>query len=224
MNNFIIQIKNLSKKYDSQMALQNINFNIKKGEICAIIGNSGCGKSTLLKIIGLLDNDFEGIILFEDQDISKISTNNKRSIRKYKIGFVYQFHFLIPELTIAQNIALSLSLHNTKPSVKKEKIISLLNKINLLNKIDNFPYELSGGEKQRVAIARALAHNPAIIIADEPTGNLDVNNTKNTFQLLINMAKNNNTTIIIATHNNKIAEQCDKIINLTNQSYLQQQI
>lgn len=217
MNAAIIQVKHLSKKYDRQIIFHDFNLNINKGEICAIVGSSGCGKSTLLQIIGLLDNNFYGVLLIDNQDVSVISNNEKRKMRKYKIGFIYQFHFLIPELTVEQNVALSLKLQNASQEFIKNKVDFLLQKIALQHKSQNFPHELSGGEKQRIAISRALAHNPSIILADEPTGNLDPKNTEKIFQILQNTVKTSQTTVILATHNMKIAEKCDQIINLSNQ-------
>lgn len=217
MSSSIINIENLSKKYDRQQVLNHINCNIRKGEICTIIGSSGCGKSTFLQILGLLDNDFSGRVLIDNNNIQNINNEKKRKIRKYAIGFVYQFHFLIPELTIAQNIALSLSLQKTSKKLIQEKVHYLLKKINLADKEKKFPHTLSGGERQRVAIARAIAHDPKIIIADEPTGNLDPQNTENIFQILYDIAKNNKTTVILATHNMQIAQKCDQIIDLSHQ-------
>lgn len=214
MSKIILQAQNLSKSFAEKKILKNINFEVVEREICAVIGSSGCGKSTLLQICGLLDNNFEGEILLNKNPTKNLSSKEKTTLRKFEIGFVYQFHFLIPELTVFQNAAISLQIQKIPTQEIKIRIEALLKNLDIFEQKDQFPHQISGGQAQRLAIARSIAHKPKLIIADEPTGNLDAQNTENIFQIFQEIAQKHNTAILLATHNLKLAQNCHQIIDL----------
>jgi lipoprotein-releasing system ATP-binding protein len=196
----MIKIRNLTHYYNKDLALDNINLEIKKGEFVAIIGESGSGKSTLLSVLSTLLKPSEGNIVYEGTNYKDIK--NIDTFRRENIGFIFQFHYLINYLSVKENI----NLANEKAS--KEEIFDLLNSLGIENLIDKYPTEISGGQRQRVAIARALINNPKVIFADEPTGNLDSKNSLNVFELFSTLAKNG-TTIIVATHDKELALKAD---------------
>lgn len=202
-SSIILLCKDISKCYDNYCVFNDFNLDIHNGEIVSIIGPSGSGKSTLLHIIALLDVPSSGSVttpLFKEKDYA--------SIRKNHIGFIYQYHFLIDELTILENIMISYDKKDVSYALK------ILDSLNILDKKDSFPYQLSGGQKQRSAIARAIINCPNIIIADEPTGNLDKDNAENVQNILISYTKENGSTLIFATHDNNFAKKADRIICL----------
>ena len=219
MNNFL-ELKNISKIFKIEKkikVLKNLSYNFKKGKIYSIMGPSGSGKSTLLNIISLIDKPSIGLVKFQNNQID-LNDNEKNDIfRSKNIGIVYQQNNLLPDFTALENIYLaSLAFANNKDlAVAKAK--NLLKKIGLSNRSDNFPSELSGGEAQRVAIARAIVNDPAIILADEPTGSLDINTAKNIFQLLKNQ-KRSGRLIIFATHNRFFANKADYLLEIKNGS------
>jgi lipoprotein-releasing system ATP-binding protein len=196
----MIKIRNLTHYYNKDLALDNINLEIKKGEFVAIIGESGSGKSTLLSVLSTLLKPSEGNIVYEGTNYKDIK--NIDTFRRENIGFIFQFHYLINYLSVKENI----NLANEKAS--KEEIFDLLNSLGIENLIDKYPTEISGGQRQRVAIARALINNPKVIFADEPTGNLDSKNSLNVFELFSTLAKKG-TTIIVATHDKELALKAD---------------
>lgn len=196
----MIKTTNLTHYYNKDLALDNINLEIKKGEFVAIIGESGSGKSTLLSVLSTLLKPSEGNIVYEGTNYKDIK--NIDTFRRQNIGFIFQFHYLINYLSIKENI----NLVNEKAS--KQEIIELLKSLGIENLIDKYPNEISGGQRQRVAIARALINNPKVIFADEPTGNLDSKNSLNVFELFSTLAKKG-TTIIVATHDKKLALKAD---------------
>ena len=198
----MIKVTNLTHYYNKDLALENINLEIKSGEFIAIIGESGSGKSTLLSILSTLLKPTSGDIVYEKINYKDIK--NIDDFRKNNIGFIFQFHYLINYLSVKENI----NLANEKAS--KEEIFNLLKLLGIQNLIDKYPNEISGGQRQRVAIARALINNPKIIFADEPTGNLDSKNSLNVFELFKTLA-NIGTTIIVATHDKSLAELANKI-------------
>ncbi len=198
----MMTITNLTHYYNKDLALENINLEIKSGEFIAIIGESGSGKSTLLSVLSTLLKPTSGDIIYENTDYKDIK--NIDDFRKNNIGFIFQFHYLINYLSVKENI----NLANEKAS--KEEIFDLLKLLGIENLIDKYPNEISGGQRQRVAIARALINNPKIIFADEPTGNLDSKNSLNVFELFKTFA-NKGTTIIVATHDKSLAELANKI-------------
>ena len=198
----MMKVTNLTHYYNKDLALENINLEIKSGEFIAIIGESGSGKSTLLSVLSTLLKPTSGDIVYENINYKDIK--NIDDFRKNNIGFIFQFHYLINYLSVKENI----NLANEKAS--KEEIFDLLKLLGIQNLIDKYPNEISGGQRQRVAIARALINNPKIIFADEPTGNLDSKNSLNVFELFKTFA-NKGTTIIVATHDKSLAELANKI-------------
>jgi putative ABC transport system ATP-binding protein len=196
----MIKIRNLTHYYNKDLALDNINLEIEKGEFVAIIGESGSGKSTLLSVLSTLLKPSEGNIVYEGTNYKEIK--NIDNFRRENIGFIFQFHYLINYLSVKENI----NLANEKAS--KEEIFDLLNSLGIENLIDKYPNEISGGQRQRVAIARALINSPKVIFADEPTGNLDSKNSLNVFDLFSTLAKKG-TTIIVATHDKELALKAD---------------
>ena len=192
--------------------LKNINFEIKKNERVALIGESGSGKTSLLMLMSGLENPSKGSIIFENKDFSKISEEQKTAIRKKKIGLVFQQFYLIPNYTALENVMFPMQINKIKN--EKEKANLLLSDIGLEKRKNNLPSELSGGEQQRVAIARAISFNPEVILADEPTGNLDRKNTELVCNLLLNYSKKKKISLFLVTHNINLANRCDRVINL----------
>ena len=192
--------------------LKNINFEIKKNERVALIGESGSGKTSLLMLMSGLENPSSGSIIFENKDFSKISEEQKTAIRKKKIGLVFQQFYLIPNYTALENIMFPMQINKIKN--EKENATLILSEIGLDHRKDNLPSELSGGEQQRVAIARAISFNPEIILADEPTGNLDRKNTEIVSNLLFDYSKKKKISLFLVTHNTNLAKKCDRVINL----------
>lgn len=210
----ILEVKNLSKIYGKDetkvVALDNVSFSVKQGEFIAIIGPSGSGKSTLLHILGGVDVPTKGSVIINGTDISTLDETNLAIFRRRQIGLIYQFYNLIPILTVEENLTLPLLLDGRKPN---QKIIdSLVKTLGLENRLKHLPSQLSGGQQQRVSIGRALMNNPALMLADEPTGNLDSENTKEIISLLKKFNKENNQTLIVITHDEKIALAADRVI------------
>ena len=201
----MIKVRNLTHYYNKDLALENINLEIKKGQFIAIIGESGSGKSTLLSILSTLLKPTSGEIIYENINYKDIK--NIDDFRRKSIGFIFQFHYLINYLSVKENI----NLANEKAT--KEEIFDLLKLLNIENLINKYPDEISGGQRQRVAIARALINNPKVIFADEPTGNLDSNNSLKVFELFKELSKKG-TTIIVATHDKNLAKMANKIYEL----------
>ena len=196
--------------------LKNINFEIKKNERVAIIGESGSGKTSLLMLMSCLEKPTTGSIIFNNEDFSKLSEKKKTEIRKTKIGLIFQQFYLIPNYTALENVMFPMQINRIKDEYKKA--ISLLSEIGLASQKNNLPSELSGGEQQRVAIARAISFGPEIILADEPTGNLDEKNTKLVSNLLLDYSKRKKISLVLVTHNMKLAKKCDRIIKLLDGS------
>ncbi len=192
--------------------LKNINLEIKKNERVAITGESGSGKTSLLMLMSGLENPSTGSIIFQNQDLSTISEEQKTAIRKKKIGLVFQQFYLIPNYTALENVMFPMQINKIKN--EKEKATSILFDFGLEHRKNNLPSELSGGEQQRVAIARAISFNPEIILADEPTGNLDKKNTELVSNLLLNYSKEKKISLVLVTHNINLAKMCDRVINL----------
>jgi putative ABC transport system ATP-binding protein len=194
-------------------ALSNVNFEVSKGEFVAIMGPSGCGKSTLLNILGLLDNSDSGEFYFEGVEVSRFSEKQRTDLRKGNIGFIFQSFNLIDELTIFENVELPLLAMNVQQSKRKTRVDEILEQMRIGHRRDHFPRQLSGGQQQRAAIARALITKPKLILADEPTGNLDSTNGEQVMQLLEEM-NSTGTTIIMVTHSLNHAERAHRIVNL----------
>ncbi len=212
----ILEIKNLCKVYGKGetevKALDNVSFEVEQGEFVAIVGPSGSGKSTLLHILGGVDSPTSGVVNIAGTDISKLNETKLAIFRRRQIGLIYQFYNLIPILNVEENMTLPLLLDGKKPDKKLLK--DLLEKLGLTERLRHLPNQLSGGQQQRVSIGRALMNNPALLLADEPTGNLDSENSKEIVSLLRKFNKENNQTVIIITHDERIALSADRIITI----------
>lgn len=212
----ILEVKNLSKTYGKGetmvKALDNVSFSVEQGEFVAIIGPSGSGKSTLLHILGGVDVASSGSVIINNTDISTLNETKLAIFRRRQIGLIYQFYNLIPILTVEENMTLPLLLDGIKPD--KRQIDGLINILGLKQRMNHLPNQLSGGQQQRVAIGRALVNNPALMLADEPTGNLDSSNSKEIISLLRKFNREHNQTVIIITHDEKIALSADRIISI----------
>lgn len=206
----LIQIKNLSKEFGKVKALDNINLNIYKGEWLAIMGPSGSGKSTLLNILSLMDDPSSGKYILDNEDLEQINEEQKITLHREKIGLIFQQFHLIPYLSALENVMLSQYYHS---SVDEEDAKAVLEKVGLSHRLSHLPSQLSGGEQQRVCIARALINNPEILLADEPTGNLDEANEKIVLQTLQKL-KNEGKTIVLITHNPELAKFADRTLIL----------
>ena len=221
----MITITNLSKHFRTEdvetIALNNVSFEVKDGEFVAIMGPSGCGKSTLLNILGLLDNPTSGTYLLGDHDVSQLRERDRTNVRKGEIGFVFQSFNLIDELTVAENIELPLTYLNMKAGERKERVQQIMKRMAISHRAHHFPHQLSGGQQQRVAIARAVVFGPKLILADEPTGNLDSKNGAEVMQLLTQLNQEG-TTIIMVTHNEHDAQMAQRTIHLFDGKIVEQ--
>ena len=219
-NDIILQTRKLSKFYHDPVefqALKNIDLDIRYGEFVSIVGASGSGKSTLLYVLSTLDTDYKGSIIFDQQDLSTLSKNDQAEIRNEKIGFVFQFHYLLPEFTVLENVSLP-AMKLGKKSIEEihEDAMSRLKLLGMEDQALKKANKLSGGQQQRAAIARALINMPKIIFGDEPTGNLDSKNSHNVFDIFKDLKKEFNQTICIVTHDMHLADQTDRIITLSD--------
>ena len=221
----MIQLNNIKKVYSIEdvetWALREVNLEIKKGEFVAIMGPSGCGKSTLLNILGLIDNPTEGTYMLNKQDVSMLSESKRTDIRKGMIGFVFQSFNLIDELNVYENIELPLLYMGISASERKKRVEAVMEQLSMSHRRRHYPRQLSGGQQQRVAIARAIVAQPSIILADEPTGNLDSKNSKEVMNMLQQLHKQG-TTIIMVTHSLHDASYAERIINLYDGQVVEQ--
>lgn len=218
MSEPIITLQNVSKSFgqnsSSIQVLEDLSLDLKKGESLALVGASGSGKSTLLHVICGLEKPNKGNVYIKGVNITDLSADERSLFRGKEVGFVYQFHHLLPDLTALENIALPAMLSGIGKEEAFEISASLLEQVNLNDKKENRPNELSGGERQRVAIARAMSNNPSCLIMDEPTGNLDKKNVENFMNLLMDMVSTREIALIIATHDNNVSSRLDKLLNL----------
>jgi putative ABC transport system ATP-binding protein len=214
----MIRLQNIEKVYRTDtvetLAVNGINLDIAKGEFLSIMGPSGCGKSTLLNIIGLLDDPSKGSIRIDNQDTKNLSDQQLAKFRNQKIGFIFQSYHLINDLQVLDNVALPLLYRNSTEKERKALAAAALEKVGLSNRIKHFPTQLSGGQRQRVAIARAMVGSPQIILADEPTGNLDSAMGNEIMDILIGLNKQEDTTIIMVTHDENMAQKTHRLIRL----------
>jgi lipoprotein-releasing system ATP-binding protein len=214
----MIRISNLCKSFpmggQELTVLKGINLEIARGTMLAIVGASGAGKSTLLHIIGTLDRPTSGTVTFEGQDLFKLSDQRQAEFRNRRIGFVFQFHHLLPEFTALENVCLPAYIQNRPAMEIREEAVSLLKEVGLEARLHHKPGELSGGEQQRVAVARALMQRPDVVLADEPTGNLDTHTGEALFGLLRTLNRDRGITFVIVTHNEKLSAQTDRIIHM----------
>lgn len=214
----MIRLQNVEKVYRTDaietLALSNINLNIGRGEFLSIMGPSGCGKSTLLNIMGLLDVSTKGQVLIDNEDTSNLSDKAMASFRNKKIGFIFQSYHLINDLSVQDNVELPLLYRNSSAKQRKQLSAEALQKVGLSNRMKHFPKQLSGGQKQRVAIARAIVGNPEIILADEPTGNLDSAMGDEIMNILLHLNSSEGTTIIMVTHDEYMAKKTHRLVRL----------
>lgn len=210
----MVKAEGINKHYGDFHALKNVSLEIGQGEIVSIVGASGAGKTTLLQILGTLQNPDSGRILYNETDISRLSARSLARFRNEHIGFVFQFHHLLPEFTAHENVCIPGFIYTRSRKAVEERAKELLYFLGLKDRLGHKPAELSGGEKQRVAIARALINKPSVVLADEPSGNLDSNNTQELYSLILSLREKYNQTFIIVTHNNDLANVSDRILTM----------
>lgn len=220
MSDVILSCLNLGKTYyDATVAvdvLKNVDFTINRGDRIAIVGPSGSGKSTLLHLLGGLDNPGNGEVRMQGVAWKSLSEKKRCELRNRQLGFIYQFHHLLPEFSAMENVAMPLLLGRESIAVAREKALAILDKVGLANRATHKPSQLSGGERQRVAIARALVHQPQCVLADEPTGNLDNATAVNIIELMLELNRSLNTALVIVTHDQNLASRMDKILTIQN--------
>lgn len=218
MSEKIVQVSGISKSYiigkRELQVLKGIDFTIDRGEIIAVIGASGAGKSTLLHIVGTLDKPTGGKVLFDGEDVFKLTDEKIARFRSLQIGFVFQFHHLLPEFTALENVAMPAMIAGMKMGQVKGRALDLLAEVGLADRAEHRPSELSGGEQQRVAVARALINGPKVVLADEPSGNLDSVNAESLHRLLLDLCRNHSTTFLIATHNDHLTSLAHRVFKI----------
>lgn len=210
----MLKAENIKKSFGNLHVLKGISLDIPTGKIHSIVGASGAGKTTLLQILGTLSQPDSGRIFFDDKNISSFSEREIAAFRNKQIGFVFQFHHLLPEFTALENVCIPAFIAKTTKTEAEKKAMKLLDYLGLADRRNHKPSELSGGEKQRVAVARALVNNPSVVLADEPTGNLDSENRHDLHELLFSLRDDFGQTFIIVTHDDNFAERSDKIIHI----------
>lgn len=213
MNNILIKIKDLTKTYVEGSirteVLKGVNLEVPAGKMCAIVGQSGSGKSTLLHILGTLDEATSGEIYYLNTNLNTLKGQKKAIFRNRNIGFIYQFHHLLNDFSVLENIEIPLLIAGSSKQIARNKALEMLDNVKLSHRKNFTPSDLSGGERQRVAIARALINKPALILADEPTGNLDFENAYNVFSLFESLVHESQTTVLMVTHDQELAQKCD---------------
>ena len=210
----MIEIENINKSYGSLQVLRDVCVDIHQGEVVSIVGPSGAGKTTLLQIIGTLDRPDSGSIIFNGTDVLKLKGRELAHFRNRNIGFVFQFHQLLPEFTALENVAMPALLGGTRQSKAYKRAGELLEYMGLSERVDHKPAQLSGGESQRVAVARALINNPGVILADEPSGSLDSQNKRELHDLFFRLRSEMNQTFVIVTHDEQLAQQADRVLHM----------
>ena len=212
----MIELKGIKKNYGKLEILKGIDLTVKKGECISIVGSSGAGKSTLLQIIGTLDSANEGQLLIDNKDIDKLNKAQLSRFRNKNIGFIFQFHNLLPEFSALENICIPAFIAGISQKDAEKSAIELLKRLKLENRANHKPSQLSGGEQQRVAVARALINQPTILLADEPSGNLDSKNADDLHKLIIEVNREFNQTCIVVTHNNDFANMAHRKLTITD--------
>jgi len=210
----MLTARNIHKKYNHLEVLKGVDIEIQKGEIVSIVGSSGAGKSTLLHILGTLDKSDAGEIIINNQPVHQLNNRKLAAFRNRQIGFVFQFHHLLPEFTALENVCIPGWIAGRKKKEVEEKAAGLLDILGLSERMDNKPQQLSGGEQQRVAVARALINDPSLVMADEPTGNLDSVNARELHQLFLDLRSKFDQTFLIVTHNEELARMSDRIMQM----------
>lgn len=210
----MIKAIDIQKSYGNLNVLRGVNLEVEAGEIVSIVGKSGAGKSTLLHILGTLDSADTGTLLINGEDINKLNTKKLAAFRNKNVGFVFQFHHLLPEFTALENVCMPAFIQNVSEAKAQVRAKELLDYLGLSDRLTHKPSELSGGEQQRVAVARSLMNQPAIVFADEPSGNLDSSSSQELHQLLFNLRQDFNQTFIIVTHNEELAQMSDRRLEM----------
>ena len=217
-NSILLQCDNLCKSYQEGSVhtdvLHNVSFSMIPGELMAIVGSSGSGKSTLLHLLGGLDTPSSGDVIFNGQAMSKLSSSAKAGLRNRELGFIYQFHHLLPDFTALENVAMPLLIGKQKPAEAQQRAMEMLKAVGLEKRSHHRPSELSGGERQRVAIARSLVNNPRLVLADEPTGNLDARNANSIFELLGELNVRQGTAFLVVTHDLQLAKRMSRQLEM----------
>ncbi len=221
MDTPFLDVRNVKKSFllgaKEMTVIKGVSLTLQEGEFVSIMGPSGSGKSTLLYLLGLLEHPTDGKILLENVETNTLDEKNLSILRNKKLGFVFQFHFLLPEFTALENVMVPLMIDGTRKNDElKERAVSLLNEVGLANRMHHKPHELSGGEQQRVAIARAMSNEPSMILADEPTGNLDTENSQHVFEIFMRLNKEKKKTIVFVTHNPELSRRTDRIIQIVD--------
>lgn len=212
----MVEAKNISKSFGDLKVLKGLDFKAEKGELVSIVGASGAGKTTFLQILGSLENPDQGQLFIQDTDVFQLKPKKLAQFRNEHIGFIFQFHHLLPEFTALENVCIPGLIAKRKKSEIEKRGLELLNYLGLKSRVNHKPSELSGGEQQRVAVARALINNPALILADEPTGNLDSKNADELHQLFLDLKKEFGNTFIVITHNKELAEIADRKLTMVD--------
>ncbi|MCT4581602.1 MAG: ABC transporter ATP-binding protein [Flavobacteriales bacterium] len=210
----MIKTQNIKKFFGALEVLKGVDIEIQKGEIVSIVGSSGAGKTTFLQILGTLDIPDSGQIIFEQQELSQLNKKELANFRNQNIGFIFQFHHLLPEFTALENVCIPAFLAKKNKKETQEKALALLKRLGLEQRADHKPSQLSGGEQQRVSVARALINDPQLILADEPSGNLDSKNARELHQLFFDLRNEFNQTFVIVTHNEELAEMADRKLTM----------
>lgn len=220
MSNNLLHLENVGRHFDNGSEkltiLDGINLEIHKGQTVAIVGPSGSGKSTLLYLMGLLDRPNTGTVNFNGVDVSHANDRQRSKLRNADFGFIYQYHHLLPEFTAIENVMMPALIGGHANEAARKRASDLLEKVGLSHRHDHYPAELSGGEQQRVAVARALLNKPKLLLADEPTGNLDAQSAQKVFDLFTDLVKQSEAAVIVVTHNLQLAKKCDKIYRIEN--------
>lgn len=212
----MISLRGINKSYGSLQVLHDVDLDINRGEVLAICGPSGAGKTTLLQIAGTLDRPDSGDVVYDDTRVLSLDDKNLSSFRNRHIGFVFQFHQLLPEFSVKENVALPAMIGGARRAEAFRRAMELIDYLGLAGRADHRPSELSGGERQRAAVARALVNNPSVILADEPSGSLDSHNRAELHRLFFDLRRDMGQTFVIVTHDETLAERCDRTIHMTD--------